>query len=172
MANNCRKNAATMGSDRPFLATMRWLTLTVSTLSSGQAGFALKTLGGISSDSYRGCLRAIASDAGIERNLGAPRERAVAAIASDVILLSGAIVIFQGSIYQARKPEPALAKKRDACEASSFLLQCITARGVPIADSQLCRSDISQLGSTDAHKMVQQELALLGFVFPDPKSGL
>src|SRR5258705_2872683 len=45
------RNAATVVSDKAFRATIRWLTLTVSTLSSGQAGFALKTLGGISSDS-------------------------------------------------------------------------------------------------------------------------
>jgi FAD binding domain len=48
----------------------------------------LKTLGGISSDSLSGCFRAIASDASIARNFGSPLACAVAAIASELILLS------------------------------------------------------------------------------------
>jgi hypothetical protein len=41
----------TVVSDKDFGAIIRWLTLTVSTLSSGLAGEALKVLPAISSDS-------------------------------------------------------------------------------------------------------------------------
>ena len=60
-------------SDTDLAATIRWLTPTVSTLSSGRAGDDEKMLPAISSDSYSGCFCAIASDTSIGRNFGSPR---------------------------------------------------------------------------------------------------
>src|SRR3979411_363109 len=76
--------------------------LTVSTLSSGQAGDELKTRGGVSSDQYSGVFRAIASDASIARNFGSPLAPAVAAIASEVILLSSGPTAMNASMVGSR----------------------------------------------------------------------
>ena len=83
MANSCRKNAATVVSDRAFRATIKWLTLTVSTWSSGQAEFSVETLGRIPRIRNADASGAMASDASIAELRLASR-RAVAAMASEV----------------------------------------------------------------------------------------
>jgi hypothetical protein len=64
----------------------------------GRAGDELKVLPGISSDSYSGCRDAIASDTSIGRNVGSPRVFAVAAMASDVILLPTGPTVMKASL--------------------------------------------------------------------------
>ena len=100
--NNCRTKLPTAVSDNDFGATIRWLTLTVSTLSSGRAGNGLKVLPGISSASYSGCFLASASETSIGRNFGSPLAFAVAAIASMVILLSSGPTAMKASIAGSR----------------------------------------------------------------------
>ena len=69
----------------------------VSTVSSGRAGDEPSELGGISSDSYSGCLRAIVSETSMGRKVGSPRSRAVDSIASEMTLLSSGPTVMNAS---------------------------------------------------------------------------
>ena len=86
-ANNCRVNAPTIESDRPWRATNRCGKLTVLTSSSGRSGDPPKAPAGMSAASYFGKFCAMASARSMLRNVGAPPSLDVAEMASAVILL-------------------------------------------------------------------------------------